>query len=162
VPTSWTEPLQLATVAWLAVSALTGIFLTLANSAEIADQIRQQIAANPGITSPQAADVATSVATAVTFGLPVGFGIAMLLLAALCYLTRATWTFVVSMVLAALGALGGLFNLAALAGNPNTAANAGNRLAINGFIGLLGIGLVIFMAASLSRFGVWACRRVPA
>lgn len=160
-PTAWTEPLQIATAAYLVVAALTGIFVAVTNLAAIQDQATQSLTTSPNLTPDQVQGIQGVVGFFV-IALPVVLGMLMIALGILAYVRRATWVFVVAMVLASMGALGGLLGLIPLAVDPGGPSNVGNRLAINGFVGLLAAGLVIFMAISLSRYGIWACRRVPA
>ncbi len=155
-PTSWTRPMQLATAAIFAVSALlntamTFIFVTHDNTLKALLAQNQQY--------PPGTDIEDVVNTAmlITYVGTVVFGLLYLFIAAGSFLGWR-WMFWIALVAFGLGGLGAFTNLALLA-RPSESAYPFVSLVVDEIGGLVSLGMFIWMLTAAIRRGPWAMRK---
>jgi hypothetical protein len=159
-PTPYTRPLQVAMAAYLLVSAVLGLALSLAYKDQlrvaILDQVQKSVATSGRSMTPEALQQASDFGVMGVFGAAIIGLVIALVLAILSLAKPRTWVLIVDLVFLGLGALG-VFR------GPGANPNAPGAMAPLSFLSAL-VALAIFVAAlvALIRIGPWAMRKVPA
>ena len=154
----WTEPLQAAVAAFFVVSAVVNLVL-IVGFGDLYRQYYTQVylRAQQLPTDRIAATVDSTMS--VSIGISIAIAAAYLLLAALTFFRRATWLFIVDMIVLFLAGapslLGGVINLAF----PSRASLP----QVFGFtqlvLALVALSLFILMVGLSIRYGAWAQHR---
>ena len=155
-PTPWTRPMQLASAGLLALSALSGIVLTIAFLNH--DSVLRALQAN-GTQVPPGTDINTlvNVTIGITWAAVAAFGLLQLVAAVGSYLGWR-WMFWGALVLLALSGLSAITNLAALANAGRSTAPFG-ALLWNEVVALASLAMFIWMLIGAIKFGPWAMKR---
>jgi len=155
-PTPWTRPMQLAAAGLLALEAVSSVATTLIFTNH--DAVKKALTAQGTQIPPnmnEDAYINFVIATAV--GFVAFFGLIELIGAVGSYL-RWRWIFWAVLVLMALGGLGAILNLAALARRTATSPPIGVTI----FQEMLGIGaaaMFVWMLIGAIQYGPWAMKR---
>ena len=155
-PTSWTRPMRLAVAGLFVVEAISGIvfnalFLTHEN---VLNAIHAQ-----GTSIPSGTDINTLVDVAIATAWTIAIVIALVeLTAAVGSYLGWRWIFWVAFVVLALDALQAVTNLGSVS-HPSTSPQPGWVIATNEVIGLVALGLFIWMVVGLIKFGPWAMKK---
>jgi len=155
-PTQWTRPLQLAAAGILALSALSGVFMSFAfvNHDSMLRAVHAQ-----GTQIPAGTDIDTIVnaAIALTYGVAI-FWAVLNLVGALGSFLRWRWMFWGAFVLLCLGTIGTLINLRSFANADMSPIPVGG-LIVGELIGVLGAAVFVWMLVGLVKYGPWAMKR---
>jgi hypothetical protein len=155
-PTPWTRPMQLAAAGVLAISAISGVVLTIAfvNHDSVMRSIQAQGSQIPAGTN---VDTIVNFSIGVTWTVVIIFGLVELL-AALGSFLGWRWMFWGALALFALEGLGALFNVASLA-NSSRSSMPLAALAWNELVSLAGLAMFIWMLVAVIKYGPWAMKR---
>lgn len=158
-PSEWTTPLQVTSAAYLLLSAIASV-LGLALGHDQFTRAFVVSAATHG--SVLSVDQLTSTAAISYNGVLVltAFAAALRALLAVGGFMRWSWVFVADMVLLALSALSTVGALLLVPSMGTGAALLGPAL-VTLLVDLAGICLFAWMAVAVSRYGIWACRKIP-
>ena len=148
--------MQLASAGLLALSALSGIVLTIAFLNH--DSVLRALQAN-GTQVPPGTDINTlvNVTIGITWAAVAAFGLLQLVAAVGSYLGWR-WMFWGALVLLALSGLSAITNLAALANAGRSTAPFG-ALLWNEVVALASLAMFIWMLIGAIKFGPWAMKR---
>jgi len=155
-PTPWTRPMQLASAGVQAVSAISGVVLTIAfvNHDSVLRALQAQ-----GTQVPAGTDMNTliNISIGVTWAVVIGFGLVQAL-AAIGSFLGWRWMFWGALVLFALGGLGAIINIASLASADRSTLPAG-ALIWNELVALANLAMFIWMLIGVVRYGPWAMKK---
>lgn len=170
-PTSWTQPLQYAVIAYYVLSAIYTLTLPFYMSnvmSQVMNQsIQRQQALNPQATPlpPGFADMMTGIMNA-SLVIGVVIGLCLIAVGILATVKRWTWAFYVILVFAGIGVLGLFTNTASLI-SASAFSNVYGGVTLPTWIygvgllsSLINTGLFVWMLMALIKFGPWAMRRV--
>jgi hypothetical protein len=155
-PTPWTRPMQLASAGLLALSALSGIVLSIAFLNH--DSVLRALQAN-GTQVPPGTDINTlvNVTIGIAWAAVAAFGLLQLVAAVGSYLGWR-WMFWGALVLFALSGLSAITNLGALT-NANRSTSPIGALVWNELVALASLAMFIWMLIGAIKFGPWAMKR---
>jgi hypothetical protein len=155
-PTPWTRPMQLASAGLLALSALSGIVLSIAFLNH--DSVLRALQAN-GTQVPPGTDINTlvNVTIGIAWAAVAAFGLLQLVAAVGSYLGWR-WVFWAALVLFALSGLSAITNLGALT-NANRSTSPIGALVWNELVALASLAMFIWMLIGAIKFGPWAMKR---
>jgi hypothetical protein len=155
-PTPWTRPMQLASAGLLALSAISGIVLTIAFLNH--DIVLRALQAN-GTQVPPGTDINTlvNVTIGIAWAAVAAFGLLQLVAAVGSYLGWR-WMFWGALVLFALSGLSAITNLGALT-NADRSRSPIGALAWNEVVALASLAMFIWMLIGAIKFGPWAMKR---
>ncbi len=155
-PTPWTRPMQLASAGLLAVSAISGVVLTIAfvNHDSVLRALQAQ-----GTQVPAGTDLNTviNISIGVTWAIVIGLGLLELVAAIGSYLGWR-WMFWGALVLFALGGLGALINIASLAATDRSTM-PGGALIWNELLDVASLGMFVWLLVGVIKYGAWAMKR---
>lgn len=154
--TPWTRPMQQAAAGVLAISAVSGVILTIAfvNHDSVLRSIQAQ-----GTQIPAGTNVDTIVNFSIGIAWAVAIAIGLLeLVAALGSYLGWRWMFWGALVLFALGGLGALLNIASLVDSSRASMPLG-ALAWNELLDLASLAIFVWMLVAVIRYGPWAMKR---
>ena len=155
-PTSWTRPLQLASAALFAVSAIGTVATVLlyVNQDSVLKAIRAQ-----GTQIPAGTDIDTLVNATLAgiIGFAFFFGIIYIVGAVGSYLGWR-WMFWAALILFGLGGIGAFTNLNSIA-KPQTSPIPTSGLIIDEIFAVLSLALCVWMVIAAIRFGPWAMKK---
>jgi hypothetical protein len=154
--TPWTRPMQLASAAVLALSAISGVILTLAfvNHDSVMRSIQAQGAQLPTNTN---VDTVINLSIGITWAVVIAIGL-IELFAALGSFLGWRWIFWGVLVIFALDGLGALLNVSSLA-NPSRATMPFGALTWSEIVSLAGLAMFIWMLVAVIKYGPWAMKR---
>lgn len=158
-PSEWTTPIQVTLAVFLILSAVVSVLaLVLGEDAFT----RAFVIGATSRGSNLDIDQLTQTAHLFYAGVLVvtAFVAALKAMLAAGGFMRWTWVYIVDMVLLALSALSTLATLLLVPSFATSAAVAGQvvtRLVLD----LAGLCLFTWMAVAISRYGIWACRKIP-
>jgi hypothetical protein len=155
-PTPWTRPMQLASAGLLALSALSGIVLSIAFLNH--DSVLRALQAN-GTQVPPGTDINTlvNVTIGIAWATVAAFGLLQLVAAVGSYLGWR-WMFWGALVLFALSGLSAITNLGALT-NADRSTSPIGALVWNELVALASLAMFIWMLIGAIKFGPWAMKR---
>jgi len=155
-PTPWTRPMQVASAGLLALSAISGVVLTIAfvNHDTVLRALQAQ-----GTQVPAGTDLNTviNISIGVTWAIVIGLGLLELVAAIGSYLGWR-WMFWGALVLFALGGLGALINIASLAATDRSTMPAG-ALIWNELLDVASLGMFVWLLVGVIKYGPWAMKR---
>ena len=158
-PSEWTTPLQVTAASYLLLSAVVSVLaLALGH-----DQFtRAFVVSATAHGSTLSIDQLTSTAGISYNGVLVvtAFVAALKAILAMGGFLRWSWVFVADMVLLALAALSSVGTILLVPSLGAGAALVGPGL-VTLVLDLAGICLFAWMAVAVSRYGIWACRKIP-
>ncbi|HAC45893.1 MAG TPA: hypothetical protein DCF65_07465 [Chloroflexi bacterium] len=156
VPTPWTRPMQLAAAGFFALSAISGLVITLAFVNH--DSVLRAVHAQGG-QIPTGTDIDTIINATVglTYGVAIFFA-AFYLVAAVGSFLAWRWMFWAVFVLCGLSTIGGLINLRSFANVDQSPVPVGG-LVVDELIAMLGAALFVWMLVGLVKYGPWAMKR---
>ena len=164
VPTSWTQPMQIAVVAWYVLSGIYALSLPFWLSDTMSQAMNQsfqrQVQLNPNATPPppEFVNAMTSMMSGVLWATAI-FAVVICVVAVIGALRRWTWTFWAILVLIGLGTLSLPFNLvSALLGTRYSGSYGLPTWSVwlSVAYGLPGAALFVWMLIALIRYGPWA------
>ena len=166
VPTSWTQPLRIAVIAWYALGAVLALVSPLWLSGFMSGYMRQvfeqQAAANPSVEPPPPAfyDAMTQMMTWVLW-ISALIGIAIAVIAIIGAIKRWAWAYYTILALLGLGLLSLPLNAVNLASGRMTTTGLPPWFYAEAIVsGVLSAALFVWMLIAQIRFGPWAMRRV--
>ena len=154
--TPWTRPMQLACAGLLALSALSGVVLTIVfvNHDSVVRALQAQ-----GTQVPAGTDINTVINITIGFSWAVVIGFGLLeLLAALGSYLGWRWMFWGALVLFALNGLGALINIASLA-SPDRSTLPLGALVWNELGSIASLAVFVWMLIGVIKYGPWAMKR---
>ena len=164
VPTNWTQPMQIAVVAWYVLSGIYALSLPFWLSDSMTQAMNQsfqrQVQLNPGATPPppELINTMTSMMSGVLW---VGaiIGAVICAVAVIGALKRWTWIFWAILVLLGLGTLSLPFNLVGALVGTRFSGSYGMpswTVWLSVAYGIPGAALFAWMLVALIRYGPWA------
>ena len=155
-PTPWTRPMQLISAGLLAVSAISGVVVTIAFVNH--DSVMRSIQAQ-GTQIPAGTDIDTIInfSLGVTWTIVILLGLLELFAALGSYLGWR-WMFWGALVLFALGGLGALLNITALANSSRSTVPLGG-LVWGELLDLASLAMFVWMLVAVVKYGPWAMKR---
>ena len=159
-PTSWTRPMQLGAAALFVLEALSSVAISVLYINH--DSMLRALQAQ-GTQLPAGSDVETIVSITIAFAIGVGVFFAVLeLVGAVGSYFGWRWMFWAALVLFGLGGLSNVFgNLPALL-KPATSPIPVPGLVVTELIGVLSLGMFIWMLVGVIKYGPWAMRKPSA
>lgn len=158
-PTEWTVPLQVTLAAYLLLSAVASV-LALALGREQFTQAFVVGATARGTSLSVSQLQSTASLSYQGVVVVTAFLAALKALLAAAGFMRWSWVFLFDMALLGISALGTLGTMLII---PSVATGATllGQAAVTVVLDLGGIALFAWMAVALSRYGIWACRKIP-
>ena len=157
-PTPWTTPLQVTVAAYLLLTAIvTLLAMVLGQDRFELALVDAAIRRGSTATGDQLMTAAGSYYEAAIVVASLTASLKALLAAA--GFMRWTWVFAVDMVLMALSTVASLGTILVLGSTGYT--DLGGQEVVSVVVDLGGICLFSWMAVAVSRYGVWACRKIP-
>ena len=155
-PTSWTRPMQLITAALFAISAISGVVITIAfvNHDSVLRAVKAQGVQIPATTS---IDTVVNITIGITYGVAILFAL-LYLVAALGSYVGWRWMFWAALVLYGLSGIAVFTNLGSIA-NPDRSPLPIAGLIISELFALLGLAMFVWMLVALIKFGPWAMKK---
>ena len=155
-PTSWTRPMQLITAALFAISAISGVVITIAfvNHDSVLRAIKAQGNQLPATTS---IDTVVNITIGITYGVAIVFAL-LYLVAALGSYLGWRWMFWAALVLYGLSGISVFTNLTSIA-NPDRSPLPIAGLIISELFALLGLAMFVWMLVAVIKFGPWAMKK---
>jgi hypothetical protein len=154
--TSWTRPMQLITAALFAISAISGVVITIAfvNHDSVLRAIHAQGTQIPATTS---VDTVVNITIGVTYAVAIFFSL-LYLVAALGSYLGWRWMFWAALVLFGLSGITVFTNIGSF-GNPDRSPVPIAGLIISELFALLGLALFVWMLVAVIKFGPWAMKK---
>ncbi len=169
-PTPWTRPMQVASAGLLALSAISGVVLTIAfvNHDTVLRALQAQgtqvpagtdlnTVINISIAAGTDLNTVINISIGVTWAIVIGLGLLELVAAIGSYLGWR-WMFWGALVLFALGGLGALINIASLAATDRSTMPAG-ALIWNELLDVASLGMFVWLLVGVIKYGPWAMKR---
>jgi len=155
--TPWTRPMQLASAAVLALSAISGLVLTIAfvNHDSVMRSLQAQGTQLPTNTN---VDTVINLSIGITWAVVIAIGLIELFAAVGSFLGWR-WMFWGALVLFALDGIGALLNVASLANSSRSTMPLG-ALAWNEIVSLAGLAMFVWMLVAVIKYGPWAMKRL--
>ncbi len=155
-PTSWTRPMQLITAALFAISAISGVLITIAfvNHDSVLRAIHAQGTQIPVSTS---VDTVVNITIGVTYGVAIFFSL-LYLVAALGSYLGWRWMFWAALVLYGLSGITVFTNIGSFA-NPDRSPIPVAGLIISELFAVLGLAMFVWMLVAVIKFGPWAMKK---
>src|SRR6266404_4191620 len=152
-PTPWTRPMQLITAALFAISAISGVVITIAfvNHDSVLRAIHAQ-----GTQVPAGTDIDTvvNVTIGITYGVAIFFSL-LYLVAALGSYLGWRWMFWAALVLYGLSGITVFNNIGSFA-NPDRSPIPVAGLIVSELFAVLGLAMFVWMLIAAIRYGPWA------
>ncbi len=154
--TSWTRPMQLITTALFAISAISGVVITIAfvNHDSVLRTLHAQGTQIPATTS---IDTIVNITIGVTYGVAIFFSL-LYLVAALGSYLGWRWMFWAALVLYGLSGITVFTNIGSFA-NPDRSPIPVAGLIISELFAVLGLAMFVWMLVAVIKFGPWAMKR---
>jgi len=154
--TPWTRPMQLITTALFAISAISGVVITIAfvNHDSVLRALHAQGTQIPVSTS---VDTVVNITIGVTYGVAIFFSL-LYLVAALGSFLGWRWMFWAALVLYGLSGITVFTNIGSFA-NPDRSPIPVAGLIISELFAVLGLAMFVWMLVAVIRFGPWAMKR---
>jgi hypothetical protein len=159
--TSWTQPLQAAAAAYLTVTGIANLLLLVLSIAALRSSLTEIYRQSGEIPAELVPSTVTSAIVFVVVFSTV-LAIFQLALAAVSYLRRWTWVFIVDMVYVGLGALLEVVGLLVRTSNQVQNASPPGQRAVGTVEGIVALALLGWMVVATLRYGPWAMHRAPA
>ena len=155
-PTSWTRPMQLITAALFAISAVSGVVITIAfvNHDSVLRALHAQGTQIPATTS---IDTIVNITIGVTYGVAIFFSL-LYLVAALGSYLGWRWMFWAALVLYGLSGITVFTNIGSFA-NPDRSPIPVAGLIISELFAVLGLAMFVWMLVAVIKFGPWAMKK---
>jgi len=155
-PTPWTRPMQLITAALFAISAISGVVITIAfvNHDSVLRAIHAQGTQIPTTTS---VDTIANITIGVTYAVAIFFALVYLVAALGSYLGWR-WMFWAALVLYGLSGITVFTNIGSFA-NPDRSPIPVTGLIISELFAVLGLAMFVWMLIAAIRYGPWAMRK---
>jgi hypothetical protein len=155
-PTPWTRPMQLITAALFAISAISGIVITIAfvNHDSVLRAIHAQAAQIPATTS---VDTVVNITIGVTYAVAVFFSL-LYLVAALGSYLGWRWMFWAALVLFGLSGITVFTNIGSFA-NPDRSPIPVAGLFVSELFAVLGLAMFVWMLVAVIKYGPWAMKK---
>jgi hypothetical protein len=154
-PTPWTLPLQQAAAAYLLLDTVQSL-VTTALFLNVASEERVTRAQNPAI-APDQLQAAANLGVALGWGTVIVLAVIRLVLAA-GSVRGWRWTFWAVLAWLALGSVGVVTNLVALA-NPNAQTQPPAAIGVSLLFAVVALALLAWSIAAAVRYGPWAMRK---
>src|SRR4029077_5267142 len=155
-PTPWTRPMQLASAGVQALSAISGVVLTIAfvNHDSVLRALQAQ-----GTQVPAGTDINTliNISIGVTWAVVIGFGLVQAL-AAIGSFLGWRWMFWGALAPCCRGARGAIINIACLPSADRSTLPAG-ALIWNELVAIANLAMFIWMLVGVVKYGPWAMKR---
>lgn len=155
-PTSWTRPMQLATAAIFAISAVLNTAMTFV-FVNHDTTLKAILAGNQQYPAGTDIEDVVNAAMVITYVGAVAFDLLYLFIALGSY-RGWRWMFWLALVAFALGGLGAFTNLSALA-KPSESAYPFASLVIDEIGGIVSLGMFVWMLIAVVKRGPWAMRK---
>ncbi len=154
--TSWTRPMQLITTALFAISAISGVVITIAfvNHDSVLRTLHAQGTQIPATTS---IDTIVNITIGVTYGVAIFFSL-LYLVAALGSYLGWRWMFWAALVLYGLSGITVFTNIGSFA-NPDRSPIPVAGLISSELFAVLGLAMFVWMLVAVIKFGPWAMKR---
>jgi hypothetical protein len=155
-PTPWTRPMQSITAALFAISAISGVVITIAfvNHDSVLRALHAQGTQIPVSTS---VDTVVNITIGVTYGVAIFFSL-LYLIAALGSYLGWRWMFWAALVLYGLSGITVFTNIGSFA-NPDRSPIPVAGLIISELFAVLGLAMFVWMLVAVIKFGPWAMKR---
>jgi len=155
-PTSWTRPMQLIATALFAISAISGVVVTIAfvNHDSVLRAIHAQGTQIPATTS---IDTVVNITIGVTYGVAIFFSL-LYLVAALGSYLGWRWMFWAALVLFGLSGISVFTNIGSFA-NPDRSPVPTAGLIVSELFAVLGLSMFVWMLVAVIKFGPWAMKK---
>src|SRR5260370_33762869 len=155
-PSSWPRPMQVITAALFAISAISGVVITIAfvNHDSVLRAIHAQGTQIPVSTS---VDTVVNITIAVTYGVAIFFSL-LYLVAALGSYLGWRWMFWAARVLYGLSGITVFTNIGSFA-NPDRSPIPGAGLIISELFAVLGLAMFVWMLVALIKFCPWTMKK---
>ncbi len=155
-PTSWTRPMQLITAALFAISAISGVVITIAfvNHDSVLRTLHAQGTQIPVSTS---IDTVVNITIGVTYGVAIFFSL-LYLVAALGSYLGWRWMFWAALVLYGLSGITVFTNIGSFA-NPDRSPIPVTGVIISELFAVLGLAMFVWMLIAAIRYGPWAMKK---
>src|SRR5260221_769110 len=154
--TSWTRPMQLITAALFAISALSGVVITIAfvNHDSVLRTLHAQGTQIPATTS---IDTIVNITIGVTYGVAIFLSLFYLVAALGSYLGWR-WLFWAALVLYGLSGIT-VFTIIGSFANPDRSPIPMKGLIISELFAVLGLAMFVWMLVAVIKFGPWAMKK---
>jgi hypothetical protein len=155
-PTAWTRPMQLIAAALFAISAISGVVITIAfvNHDSVLRAIHAQGTQIPATTS---VDTIVNITIGFTYGVAIFFSL-LYLVAALGSYRGWRWMFWAALVLFGLSGITVFTNIASLA-NPDRSPLPIAGLIFSELFAVLGLAVFVWMLVAVIKYGPWAMKK---
>jgi hypothetical protein len=155
-PTTWTRPMQLITAALFAISAISGVVITIAfvNHDSVLRALHAQGTQIPVSTS---VDTVVNITIGITYGVAIFFSL-LYLVAALGSYLGWRWMFWAALVLYGLSGITVFTNIGSFA-NPDRSPIPVTGLIISELFAVLGLAMFVWMLIAAIRYGPWAMKK---
>ncbi len=155
-PTSWTRAMQLITAALFAISAISGVVITIAfvNHDSVLRALHAQGTRIPVTTS---IDTVVNITIGITYAVAIFFSL-LYLVAALGSYLGWRWMFWAALVLYGLSGITVFTNIGSFA-NPDRSPIPVAGLIISELFAVLGLAMFVWMLIAAIRYGPWAMKK---